>query len=94
MALITNDKSDLSSTKRRRLAKAFPAMLHSEAGKIMVNYLLLVLDHKVNMLITSEGEEATALRGEIRCIKHLLSVMEQGDTPFTDSIKTLEVAIA
>lgn len=79
---------ELFSARRRKIGAAVKALSNSDAGRIVTQYLQLLLDYKLTMLIQSDGEEAVALRGELRCLKHLLSVMEQGDTPLADSIKT------
>ena len=85
---------DLFSSSRRRLAEAMKALTNSDAGRVIVSYLQAQLDYKLSRLIESKDEEAVALRGELRCLKDLLSVMEQGDTPLTDSIKTQITEIA
>jgi len=82
------DSNERFSTKRRRLEAAMKALTNSDAGRIMSQYYMALLDYKLGQLISSAGEEATTLKGELRCLKHLLSVLEQGDTPLTDSIKT------
>ena len=81
-----SDKKTRNSTRRSMVAKAIAASVNSDVAKLYIEYLHLNLDQKVNLLLQSAGEEAVALRGEMRCIKHLLSVFEQGDAPFTDSI--------
>ena len=80
------DKKELASHRRNRLIKAIAATVYSDAAKQYIEYLNLLLDQKVNLLMQVTGEEAIVIRGEMKCIKHLLSVFEQGDTPFTDSI--------
>ena len=72
--------------RRDRLTNSVVAMKDAPITKVYAELLHLMLDQKVSILIDTMGEEAIALRGEIRCIKRLLSVMEQGNTPFTDSI--------
>lgn len=86
--------NELFSARRRRLAAAMRALTNSDSGRIVVAYLQAQLDYKLSRLIESSNEEAVAIRGELRCIKDLLSVMEQGDTPLTDSIKTQITEIA
>jgi hypothetical protein len=81
-----SDKSERAAQRRNKVAKAIVAFKNTDLAKLSVEYFHLCLDQKVNLLLNSTGEEAIALRGEMRCIKHLLSVFEQGDTPFTDSI--------
>jgi hypothetical protein len=83
---MVGDKKELASHRRQKLSKSLAASVTSEIGKTYIEYLNLLLDQKVNLLLQASGEEAVALRGEMRCIKHLLSVFEQGNTPFTDSI--------
>lgn len=85
---------ELFSSRRRRLAAAMKALTNSDAGRVVVSYLQAQLDYKLSRLIESCDEEAVAIRGELRCLKDLLSVMEQGDTPLTDSIKTQITEIA
>ena len=80
------DVNDRNKERRTKAIKALNAFKNSDSTKIYIEYLHLCLDQKVNLLLLSSGEEAIALRGEIRCVKHLLSVFEQGDAPFTDSI--------
>ena len=80
--------SSKQTPKQRRdsMVHTLNAVKDTPSGAYFIEYLHLLLDQKVSVLIDSSGEEAVALRGEIRCIKRLLSVMEQGNTPFTDSI--------
>ena len=81
-----SDRNERNTSRRSKVARAIAASVNSDVAKLYVEYLHLSLDQKVNLLLQSNGEEAIALRGEMRCIKHLLSVFEQGDAPFTDSI--------
>jgi len=81
-----SDKAERLLQRKNKVAKAIVSYNKTDLSKLTTEYLHLSLDQKVNLLLNSSGEEAIALRGEMRCIKHLLSVFEQGDTPFTDSI--------
>ena len=79
--------NDRGSTRRTKVAKALSMYQDAEVHKLCTEYYHLLLDQKVNLLIQATGEEAIALRGEMRCLKHLLSVFNAGDNPFTDSIQ-------
>lgn len=81
-----SDKTERNSTRRSKLAKAISAYKHTDSIKLVVEYLHLTLDTKLNVLLTASGEEAIAVRGELRNIKSLLTMLEQSDAPFTDSI--------
>lgn len=81
-----SDKNERAVQRRSKVTKAISNYVSSDLAKLTIEYLYLSLDQKVNLLLNAVGEEAIALRGEMRCIKHLLSIFEQGDTPFTDSI--------
>ena len=80
------DSKISAKTRRERLLNAIKSAGDSTLNKWYVELLHLMLDQRVSLIIDAAGEEAVALRGEIRCIKRLLSVLEQGNTPFTDSI--------
>ena len=81
-----SDKTDRAVQRRTKVAKAIISFKNTDLAKLTVEYFHLSLDQKVNLLLNATGEEAIALRGEMRCLKHMLSIFEQGDTPFTDSI--------
>lgn len=80
-----SDPNDRASSRRNKVAKAISLYTDSEMHKLCAEYYRLLLDQKVNLLIQAVGEEAVTLRGEMRCLKHLLSVFNNGDTPFTDT---------
>ena len=81
-----SDKSDRTSTRRAKVAKAITEYKHSDLAKLCTEYFYLGLDQRVNLLLQATGEEAIALRGEIKCLKHLLNIFDYSDAPFTDSI--------
>ena len=83
-----SDPNDRASSRRNKVAKAISMYSDSEMHKLCTEYYRLLLDQKVNLLIQATGEEAVTLRGEMRCLKHLLSVFNNGDTPFTDTPAT------
>lgn len=77
---------ELNSTKRKKLARSIGVAASSDLGIQIKEYLYLTLESKINLLLNASGEEAIALRGELKNIKHLISVLEKGDTPLADSI--------
>ena len=81
-----SNSNERGPQRRAKVCKAISMSVNSDIAKLYIEYLHLCLDQKVNLLLMSTGEEAVALRGEMRCLKHLLSVFDQGDAPFTDSI--------
>jgi len=80
-----SDPNDRGSSRRNKVAKALSLYQDSEVHKLCSEYYRLLLDQKVNLLIQAVGEEAVTLRGEMRCLKHLLSTFNAGDNPFTDA---------
>lgn len=81
-----SDPNDRASLRRVKVAKAISMYFDSEVHKLCAEYYRLLLDQKINLLIQETGEEAITLKGEIRCLKHLLSVFNGSETPFTDEI--------
>lgn len=81
-----SNPADRASTRRVKVAKALSLYNESEIHKLCSEYYRLLLDQKINLLIQETGEEAITLKGEIRCLKHLLSVFNGSETPFTDEI--------
>lgn len=74
------------SHRLQQLKKAFMATKDSDITRSICEYIRLLVDQKIEYLVATTGEEAIVIRGEIKCLRHILSVLEQGNGPEMDTI--------
>jgi len=72
---------ELNSTKRKKLMKIISAASKYEICVSIKEYLYLLLEYKLNLLLQATGEDAISIRGEIKNIKHFIAVLDKGDAP-------------